>query len=155
MTNGAIAIPLAMICLAYLFFSNDPKVRPRTVWKAESPLQPFLALWGLFWFSFIGLFFTVHVTADFLVIFQGYKAWTRWNNQYWSVAPLQWGFTMVPFTIIALFLVLLLISPLIVDRAFRPDSEYGSIRNISPILPKPQNRDGKLKRIVNAILEAI
>jgi hypothetical protein len=54
MTNGAIAIPLAMICLTYLVFSNDPRVRPRTVWKAESPLQPLLALWGLFWFSFIG-----------------------------------------------------------------------------------------------------
>jgi len=55
MTDTAIAIPLAMICLTYLVFAHNPKVRHERIWKAESPLQPLLALWGLFWYLFIGL----------------------------------------------------------------------------------------------------
>jgi len=54
MTNTAIAIPLAMICLTYLIFAHDPKVKHERILKAESPAQPLLALWGLFWYLFIG-----------------------------------------------------------------------------------------------------
>jgi hypothetical protein len=62
---------------------------------------------------------------------------------------------MVPFSVIGAFLVLLFLSYFVVDGAFRPDSENGSLRNISPILPKPRGRDAKIKQVVNAVLEAI
>lgn len=63
---------------------------------------------------------------------------------------------MVPFSVIGVFFVLLFLSYFVVDGAFRPDSENGSLRNISPILPKPGGRrDSKIKQVVNAVLEAI
>src|SRR5579859_2920503 len=55
MTNTAIAIPVATICLTYLVFSNNRKIKQESIPKAESPAQPVLAIWGLFWFTFVSL----------------------------------------------------------------------------------------------------
>jgi hypothetical protein len=62
---------------------------------------------------------------------------------------------MVPYAVLALFLVLTLLSRFIFDSAFRPDSENGPLRGASAILQKPRRKDGKIVRAVTGILDAI
>lgn len=62
---------------------------------------------------------------------------------------------MVPYTVIALFVLLILLSYFIIDGAFRPDSEDGPLRGASAILKKSEKRDSKIVRAVNDVLDAI
>jgi len=63
---------------------------------------------------------------------------------------------MVPYTVIALFVLLILFSPcFIVDGAFRPDSENGPLRGASAILKKPKRKGSKIMRAVTGVLDAI
>jgi hypothetical protein len=62
---------------------------------------------------------------------------------------------MVPYTVLALFVLLILLSRFIVDGAFRPDSENGPLRGASAILKKPRRKDGRIMRAVTGVLDAI
>ena len=63
---------------------------------------------------------------------------------------------MVPWTVLALFILLILISPcFIVDGAFRPDSGNGPLRGASAILKKSRRKDSKIMRAVTGVLDAI
>lgn len=51
-----IVIPWAVLCRTYLVFRKALKESNRdTVPEAESPFQPWLAYWGLFWSTMVGI----------------------------------------------------------------------------------------------------
>ena len=83
----------------------------------------------------------------------GYKAWTRWNSDYWSAQSADpWAFTLCSFVVILLFLVLLGVSYFVVDGVWTPDSVNGVLRGAFPIL-RGGERQPKLDRLKNEILD--
>jgi hypothetical protein len=62
---------------------------------------------------------------------------------------------MIPYTVLGLFVLLILLSYFIIDGAFLPDSENGPLRGASAILKKSGKRDSKIVRAVNGVLDAI
>lgn len=59
MIGGLILIPWAILCATYLAFRKAARRGNVTmVRSAESLLQPYLAIWGLFWSTFIGKAFS-------------------------------------------------------------------------------------------------
>jgi hypothetical protein len=155
MMSAAALIPWAMICLSYFFFSNNRDIRRQMIPKATSPLQPFLAIWGFGWSIFIGLFFEVRGTNVFTVITSGFEAWTR-GYEFWSTSDESWGFSMSPYAVVIVFVLLLVGSYFVIGRDFIfPDAGNGPLRGVSPVLPKPAKPTSKLGQIGSAILNAI
>ena len=155
MTDTAIALSLAMICLTYFVFINNRNVKPERIWKAESPLQPLLALWGLGWYLFVGRSPSELRRLFDTVVFGGYKAWTKWNTSYWEHSADPWGFTLCSFAVILLFFILLILSSFVVPDAWRPDSENGALRGVSPILAWTKVRRPSIMRLLRQILDAL
>jgi hypothetical protein len=87
------------------------------------------------------------------VVVGGYKAWTRWNNDYWSNSPDPWAFTLCSFVVILLFFILLGVSYFVVDGVWTPDSVNGVLRDPSPILRGKGQRQPKLERLKNEVLD--
>lgn len=55
MIGGLILIAWAILCCTYLFFRHAVRSgHVPTVEAADSPLQPWLAIWGLFWSVLVG-----------------------------------------------------------------------------------------------------
>lgn len=84
------------ICATYIRFRKAYLIqRVKVVEEAKSPLQPFLAWWGLCWTSFLCTSFYLSRETDHGALFQGYLVLTR-HNQYWSIVSKSWGFTLGP-----------------------------------------------------------
>jgi hypothetical protein len=145
-----------MICLSYLRFSTHPRIKPHGVRKAQSPLQPFLALWGFGWSVIIGLPLTIRSADTLLVFTTGFKVFTR-HNEFWSTTDEYWGFSLASFAVIAAFLLLVLGSYFVIGKAFiKPDAEDASaLRGVSPILPKRYEKNFKIREIASAVLDSI
>jgi amino acid permease len=72
MVGVSIVIPWAILCFTYLLFRSALKAKGlNSVAEAESPLQPALAIWGLFW--------SIVVASS-----QGFKAFLGPHSSYWS-----------------------------------------------------------------------
>ena len=111
MTNVAILIPWCLICVTYFYFRSAVRGNANPVEEAGSPFQPVLAGYGAFATATIGNNTELDVLTNFVVILQGFQSWTR-NPQYWSQAEGSWGFSLAPWAVIGLFLLLwLIISP--------------------------------------------
>jgi hypothetical protein len=151
MTTTAISIPCALLCLTYLVFSNNPRIRSRVPWEAQSPLQPLLAMYGLVAYSFVGLTLVFSLLRC-PAIFEGYKAWLR-TSSYWQNPDEYWWFTLSSWCVIGLFLILLLLSPLFIDRAFQADAaEKPVTSDATDELERSHERKHKLRRLVDGIL---
>lgn len=97
-----------MICLTNLRFRQACQLQGKDmIPEAKSPLQPFLAWWGICWTTFLSDPFQVSARSYQLVFFQGYLAFTR-HNPYWSEVSKSWGFTVGPYIYVILFILLIL-----------------------------------------------
>ena len=99
----------AIICATYLRFCRAAAIQnamDSVPQEARSPLQPYLAWYGLAMSSLFSFFhsFNHYLT---LVIFQGFAVFTR-NNRVWSIVSSDWGFEVVPWIMIGGILALFL-----------------------------------------------
>ena len=108
-----IAIPALIswvaICATYLRFHSAVTIhnkRNDIPQKARSPLQPYLAWYGLVMSSLCGCLLSFNLLLT-LVIFWGFAAFTR-NNAVWSIVNNDWGFEVVPWVMTGVVLALFL-----------------------------------------------
>jgi hypothetical protein len=89
-----------------------------------------------------------------LVMTSGFKAWTR-GYAFWSTTDESWGFTLSPYCVIAVFFLLVLGSPLIIEGAFRPGAENRPLRGESLVLANPHHEHSKFRQIRDEILNGL
>lgn len=95
--------------MTYLRFRSAVKknrMERRIPQKARSPLQPFLALYGL---TFSSILRTGSPLSSFRlrsVVLQGFQVFSR-GNEFWAWTSNSWGYTIAPW--IALLLIIILI----------------------------------------------
>jgi amino acid permease len=100
LTTVCTLFPWAVICFTYLRFRRAVKTHSmgQAIPKAaRSPLQPYLATYGLAWSSVLRL--SSHPEILTVVIFYGYLVFTR-NNAIWSYYSDSWGYTVAPWVMI-------------------------------------------------------
>jgi hypothetical protein len=88
------------------------------------------------------------------VMTSGFMAWTR-GYAFWSTTDESWGFTLSPYCVIAVFFLLVLASPLIIDGAFLPGAEDRPLRGESLVLANPHHEHSKLRQIRDEILNGL
>lgn len=110
LTVACAVLPWAVICATYLRFRRAVRVHGMEDYipqEARSPLQPYLAIYGLIMSSILsGTAITVY--ANLLVIFSGYAVFTR-NNAIWSRINNDWGYSIGPWATLAAFCIILFI----------------------------------------------
>jgi amino acid permease len=86
------AVSWAVICATYLRFHRIVQIqgmRGAIPPKALSPLQPYLAYYGLAWSILFGSQPSM-LSSLTIVIFNGYEVFTR-HNELWSQVSISWG----------------------------------------------------------------
>jgi hypothetical protein len=96
--------------------------------------------------------FNMYLTLS--VMTSGFKAWTR-GYAFWSTTDQSWGFTLSPYCVIAVFFLLVLASPLLIDGAFLPGAENRPLRGESLVLANPHQEHSKLRQIRDEILNGL
>ena len=108
-TTTAGLIGWAGICASYLRFRRayqQQGLQHAIVPEARSPLQPWLAWYGMLWALFLSTLIRP-IRSDILATFQGYLIFTR-NSAYWSIVSTSWGFTLSPYVLCGTFCLLIL-----------------------------------------------
>jgi amino acid permease len=88
------------ICSSYLRFRkiiHAQALNDNLVSASVSPLQPYLAWYGLFWSLLMGNPSLYKLIPVFL---QGYLAFTR-GNTYWNIVSSNWGYSLAPYSLVA------------------------------------------------------
>jgi len=116
--------------------------------KAVSPLQPYLAIYGLAW-------------SVVLIIFQGYEVFSR-NNDIWSFLASSWGFTIAPWLAIACFFILVLAwltRGYVINGNWTWDmtslSQCRLYDGIAPKIEEDEKPKSKFKKVLLAVLNFI
>ena len=111
----SILIAWAVLSLTYLYFRKALKDRQIDgVKKAQSPFQPFLAVWAFAWSTFTGLISFIRADS---VLFQCFKAFLGPKSSYWSIANESWALQLASISGVVVFIILIGISRLVIGKA--------------------------------------
>lgn len=145
----------AILCITYLYFKETVTANGlETVKKSQSPLQPYLAYWAIFWTSMMGISRARMVLI--VVLFQGFKAVLGWNNSFQN--RVQWALQLTTYSPVIVFFILLGVSKWVVgDEALqRKDLDAAQVVNgMTDPQDPPGPRGGKRRQAIDAILDSI
>ena len=109
MITTGVLIAWTIVFATYLRYIRVLKERDlvrEVIEDAKSPLQPYLAWYGLCWCIFIC---NCRLMKIFLILvtFEGAKAYAR-VNAFWAMDKTYWAFSLAPFAVLSGFVLILI-----------------------------------------------
>jgi amino acid permease len=153
--------PWAVICATFFRFRRAAKkqLMIRAIPEAAvSPLQPYLAIYGLFWSSLISSF--LKKLFLIIVVFQGYEVFSR-HNPFWHRVADSWGYTVAPW--LALFGIAMLVFVWLFKENYKqaewnwgvPRLRLVNFNGVAPLVDKDESEYSVFKRTRTWVLNNI